>query len=69
MNESHELQADKIHQEALRKMSPTQKWELARTLYETAWQLKAVGVRAQNPDWSNVQIQEEVRRIFLHGHT
>lgn len=69
MKDSYELQSEKFHQEVLCKMSPSQKWERACTLYETAWELKASGVRAQNPGWPEKRVQEAVRRIFLHGHT
>ncbi|HWU43278.1 MAG TPA: hypothetical protein VN132_07570 [Bdellovibrio sp.] len=50
-------------------MSATRKWETARTLYETAWELKASGIRMQNPSWSEERVQDAVRRIFLYGHT
>lgn len=69
MKDSHELDAERFHQEVLRKMSPSQKWEQARTLYETAWELKASGIRAQNPTWTEERVQDAVRRMFLHGHT
>jgi len=61
--------AEEIHQEILSKMSATRKWETARTLYETAWELKASGIRMQNPSWSEERVQDAVRRIFLYGHT
>ena len=55
-----------IHQEILYKMTPEQKLEQAGVLYAIAWELKASGIRAQNPDWSEKQVQDAVRRIFLH---
>ena len=61
--------AEEIHQEILSKMSATRKWETARTLYETAWELKVSGIRMQNPSWPEERVQDAVRRIFLHGHT
>jgi len=61
--------AEEIHQEILKKMSATRKWETARTLYETAWELKASGIRMQNTSWPEERVQDAVRRIFLHGHT
>lgn len=60
---------EEIYQEILSKMSPTRKWETARTLYVTAWELKASGIRMQNPSWPEERVQDAVRRIFLHGHT
>jgi hypothetical protein len=52
-----------------RAMSGEQKLKLAEQLYWTARKLKAAGIRAQHPDWSEVQITEAVRQIFLHGRT
>jgi hypothetical protein len=52
-----------------RKMSPGRRLQLAEQLYWTARKLKAVGLRMQHPDWSEEQVNEEVRRIFLHART
>jgi hypothetical protein len=68
-NSTPKKSAEEIHQEILSKMSPTRKWETARTLYVTAWELKASGIRMQNPIWPEERVQDAVRRIFLHGHT
>ena len=38
-------------------------------LYHCAWDLKAAGLTAQNQDWSEKQIQEKVREIFLYART
>jgi len=61
--------ATEIHQEVLSRMTPKQKLEQASALYTIAWELKASGIRAQNSAWSEKQVQDAVRRIFLHGHT
>ena len=52
-----------------RTMSPGRKLKLAEQLYWTARKLKAAGLRSQHPDWSEEQIQDEVRKIFLHART
>jgi hypothetical protein len=69
MKDSHEKQFELLHQEILGKMTPTQKWAQANTLYKLAWELKASGIRAMNPSWSEKSVQDAVRRTFLHGHT
>jgi len=51
------------------KMSPAQKWEQICHLRETAWKLKAAGVRAKHPNWSEREVQAEVKKIFLYATT
>jgi hypothetical protein len=31
--------------------------------------MKAAGLRAQHPDWTDDQLNVEVRRIFLHARS
>jgi len=50
-------------------MTPEQKLRIALDLYHSARDLKAAGLRAQNQDWSEKEIQEKVREIFLHART
>ena len=50
-------------------MTPEQKVRIALDLYHCAWDLKAAGLRAQVQDWSEKQIQEKVREIFLYART
>ena len=51
----------------LKKLTPEQKLRAAERLYWSAWQLKAAGVRAQNPQLTEKEVQEAVRTIFLHA--
>lgn len=53
----------------LRAMPGVRRLQLAEQLYWTARKLKAAGVRAQHPDWTEDQVNSEVRRIFLHAGT
>jgi hypothetical protein len=53
--------------EALRRMTPQQRWRIAHRLYWTARYHKAAFLRHLHPDWSNQQVDDEVRRIFLHA--
>jgi hypothetical protein len=52
-----------------RKMTPKEKWAVAKDLYATAWRLKAAGVRHQHPEWTDEQVQDAVREIFLYATT
>jgi hypothetical protein len=55
--------------EIFRAMPGEEKLKLAEQLYWTARKLKAAGIRAQHPDWTEEQVTEEVRQIFLHART
>jgi hypothetical protein len=50
-------------------MTPEQKLLIAADLYHCARALKAAGLREQHPDWSEKQVQEKVREIFLYATT
>lgn len=54
---------------ALRAIPGEERLKLAERLYWSARKMKAAGVRAQHPDWTEEQINEEVRQIFLHART
>jgi hypothetical protein len=53
---------------ALRRLAPSEKLLIAGALYEEARRLKAAGLRAQHPEWSEEDIARAVRNVFLHGH-
>lgn len=50
-------------------MTPEQKLKIALRLYYSARQLKAAGLRVQNPDWTKGEIQNKLREIFLYART
>jgi hypothetical protein len=50
-------------------MTPEQKLRIAADLRDCAWELKAAGLRGQHPDWSEKEIQEKVKEIFLYATT
>jgi len=52
-----------------RSMLPQKKLEIALRLYHSARELKAAGLRMQNPNWSQEKIQDKVRSIFLNAGT
>jgi hypothetical protein len=49
----------------LQRMTPEQKWEIAEQMYWDARRAEAVKVQAMHPDWSEQEVESEVRRIFL----
>ncbi len=51
------------------KMSFAQKWERVCDLRNIAWNLKAARLRSQHADWSEFEVQNAVRKIFLYGST
>ena len=46
-------------------MTPEQKWKAAESMYWDARRAKAAELQAKNPDWSEQEVQAEVKRIFL----
>jgi hypothetical protein len=55
--------------EIFRAMTGQRRWQLAEQLYWSARKLKLAGLRAQHPDWTEEQLNAELRRIFLHART
>jgi hypothetical protein len=64
----HVAEADRIQREIIRKMTPAQKFAIARELYDTAWEIKKSAIRAQYPEWTDEQILARVKRIFTTGY-
>jgi len=58
-------QQKKIYQS----MTPEQKLKIALRLYYSARQLKAAALHHDHPKWTEKQIQEKVREIFLYART
>jgi len=53
--------------ESFRRMPAGRRLALAEHLYWSARELKVAWLRAQHPEWSEVQIAREVTRIFLQA--
>ncbi len=51
----------------LRRMTGQEKLRAAFALYWSARKLKAAGLRAQHPEWSEEQVAQKVKEIFLHA--
>jgi hypothetical protein len=50
-------------------MSPEQRWRASVALYWSARRLKAAFLRSTRPDWSDEDVEREVRREFLHARS
>ena len=65
----HRIEAENIKKDILKKMSPKEKFDQVACLRESAWQLKTAAIKALNPTWNEIQVREEVRKIFLYATT
>jgi hypothetical protein len=52
---------------ALRAIPGEKRLRLAEQLYWGARKMKAAGLRDQHPDWTEEQVNEQVRLIFFHA--
>jgi hypothetical protein len=53
----------------LRRMTPEQRWRAAHRLYWTCRRHKTAFLRSLHPDWTEHELNAEVRRIFSHART
>ena len=54
---------------ALRRVTGPQKLRTAFGLYWSARKVKAARLRQQHPGWTEVQVQQRVKEIFMHAVT
>ncbi len=50
-------------------MTPAERLQQAEALYWTARQLREAYERSLHPDWSDDQVREHVRKVFLRAAT
>jgi len=62
-------EARAIQDAILRKMTPAQKLQMAYRMTEDAKKMKAAWIAAQHPDWSQAQVEAELRRILFCART
>ena len=60
---------DPLQKQIFQSMTPEEKLRNALRLYRSAWQLKAAALLQDHPDWTEKEIQEKVREIFLYAGT
>ena len=53
----------------IQSMTPEQKLKVSLRLYYSARELKAAGLRAQHPGWTEKEIKEKLREIFFYART
>ena len=58
-----------VQVEIYKKMSAQRKLEILDNLYRTARELKAIGIRRDYPEWTEEDVQNRLREIFLYAHT
>lgn len=51
----------------LRRLTGAEKLRTASGLYWFARRLKAAAIRQQHPEWTEEQVQDRVKEIFLRG--
>ncbi len=61
--------AESYQNEIYSQMTPLMKWNEFIRLREMAWHLKTASVRQQHPEWTEVEVDDEVKRIFLYAVT
>lgn len=65
---THSREADELQDIIIRSMTSARRLEIAQGLYETAWEIKKSGLRAQHPDWTEEEIAAKLRRVFVTGY-
>ncbi|MFZ4775470.1 MAG: hypothetical protein ACOYM3_08920 [Terrimicrobiaceae bacterium] len=65
---AHQLKAEEIQKELIRKMTPGQRLSTAMDLYQTAWEIKKSGLRSLHPEWTEDAVQARTRRVFVTGY-
>ena len=55
--------------ERYRAMTPAERWQQAEQLYWSARRLREAHERAQHPGWTDAEVCEHVRRVFLRAAT
>ncbi len=68
-SQPHQRDAERARLQTIQAMSPARKLQIGADLYWFARRLKAAGVRRLHPDWTDSEVEAEVRRIFLHART
>jgi len=53
----------------LRRMTGAQRLRAAFGLYWSARKLKAARLRGQHPDWTEEEVEQRVKEIFMHAVT
>jgi len=52
-----------------RSLSPTEKLNIAESIYRSIWKLKAAATQNKHPQWNEEKVNIEVSKIFLHARS
>ena len=52
-----------------RSMTPGRRLEIAEQMYWSARRMKSAWLKSQHPDWSEQQVEAEVRRLFANARS
>ena len=63
------VNSENVRTEIFRKMTPAERIALAEQLWFEARHLKAASLRSIHPEWSEDQVMEKTREIFLRART
>ncbi|MBN1765261.1 MAG: hypothetical protein JW860_08395 [Sedimentisphaerales bacterium] len=63
------MDAEELQIHIFKNMSARRKLELSMNLYYSARKLKTGWLRQIHPDWSDKQVEREVREIFKNART
>ena len=66
---SHVLEAERRQMEIFKNMTPAQRYQQFMALRATAWKYKRAAIKAEFPDLSEGELEERVRKVFLHATT
>ena len=56
-----------VQQKIFKEMSPAKKLELSARLYSSARELKTAAIHQQHPLWTEKEVNNKVREIFLYA--
>ena len=65
----HLRKAEQVRREIYRKMTPERKLEITFAMNREVRKFKASWLRQRHPNWTEVQVQDKVREIFLYART
>jgi hypothetical protein len=68
-DESHQIKAEQHRVEIYRRMLPEQRLAQAVRMNHSMRSLMEAGLRAQKPDWTELQYRREIARRTLHART
>jgi hypothetical protein len=66
---NHEQEAKSVQLAIYKRLTYAEKYKQLLELRAFAWSLKKTAVKADHPSWTEEQVEEKVREIFLYART